>query len=61
MIKELFGHAHIGVTTTVYAHVRLCLQRDAIDLLDRTLHNPTATTNQPQDGDHLASCATPVR
>ncbi|MER8091799.1 tyrosine-type recombinase/integrase [Streptomyces goshikiensis] len=39
VIKELLGHAHIGVTATVYAHVRLRLQRDAISLLGRTLHN----------------------
>ncbi|MFC9063045.1 tyrosine-type recombinase/integrase, partial [Streptomyces sp. NPDC057074] len=31
VIKELLGHAHIGVTATVYAHIRLRLQRDAID------------------------------
>ncbi|EGX55930.1 integrase [Streptomyces zinciresistens K42] len=37
VIKELLGHAHIGVTATVYAHVRLRLQRDAIDLLGTTL------------------------
>jgi integrase len=36
VIKELWGHAHIGVTATVYAHVRLRLQQDAIDLLSRT-------------------------
>jgi integrase len=40
VIKELLGHAHIGVTATVYAHVRLRLQRDAIDLLGRTLDHP---------------------
>ncbi|WP_066953951.1 tyrosine-type recombinase/integrase [Streptomyces lushanensis] len=40
VIKELLGHAHIGVTATVYAHVRLRLQRDAIDLLDRALDHP---------------------
>ncbi|AUA11839.1 site-specific tyrosine recombinase XerC [Streptomyces malaysiensis subsp. malaysiensis] len=27
VIKELLGHAHIGVTAGVYAHVRLRLQR----------------------------------
>ncbi|MFE6751152.1 tyrosine-type recombinase/integrase [Kitasatospora purpeofusca] len=27
VVKELFGHAHIGVTSTVCAHVRLRLQR----------------------------------
>ncbi|MEU2119459.1 tyrosine-type recombinase/integrase [Streptomyces sp. NPDC016459] len=37
VIKELLGHAHISVTGTVYAHVRLRLQRDAIDLLGTTL------------------------
>ncbi|MEH0423275.1 tyrosine-type recombinase/integrase [Streptomyces sp. B21-083] len=37
VIKELLGHAHIGVTATVYAHVRLRLQRDAIDSLGRAL------------------------
>ncbi|MFF8993346.1 site-specific integrase, partial [Streptomyces sp. NPDC014983] len=40
VIKELLGHAHIGVTATVYAHVRLRLQRDAIDLLGRALDHP---------------------
>ncbi|MBQ0988024.1 integrase [Streptomyces sp. F63] len=37
MIKELLGHAHIGVTAGVYAHVRLRLQRQAIDTLGNTL------------------------
>ncbi|WP_369242626.1 tyrosine-type recombinase/integrase [Streptomyces sp. R21] len=27
-IKELLGHAQIGVTATIYTHVRLRLQRD---------------------------------
>ncbi|WSU94240.1 integrase [Streptomyces anulatus] len=34
MIKEIIGHAHIGVTAGVYAHVRLRLQRQAIDTLN---------------------------
>lgn len=59
MIKELLGHAHIGVTVTVY--LRLRLQRDAIDLLGRTLHNRTVTTGQPDDGDDPVPCALPVR
>ncbi|WP_030940456.1 MULTISPECIES: tyrosine-type recombinase/integrase [Streptomyces] len=37
IIKELLGHAHIGVTAGVYAHVRLRLQRQAIDTLSDTL------------------------
>ncbi|WP_327301725.1 site-specific integrase [Streptomyces goshikiensis] len=41
VIKELLGHAHIGVTATVYAHVRLRLQRDAIDTLGTVLDGPT--------------------
>lgn len=40
VIKELLGHAHIGVTATVYAHVRIRLQRDAIDLLGHALDRP---------------------
>ncbi len=30
IIKELLGHANTGVTATVYAHVRLRLQREAM-------------------------------
>ncbi len=37
VIKELLGHAHIGVTAGVYAHVRLRLQRQAIDTLSGAL------------------------
>ncbi|WP_405016963.1 site-specific integrase [Kitasatospora sp. NBC_00070] len=60
VIKELLGHAHIGVTATVYAHVRLRLQRDAIDLLGRVLRTPTEPT-RPDDGDEPPLCAAPVR
>ncbi|GAB1333377.1 hypothetical protein ACE1SV_77160 [Streptomyces sennicomposti] len=61
MIKELLGHAHIGVTATVYAHVRLRLQRDAIDLLSSALRTPAAPASQPDDGDDSSLCAAPVR
>ncbi|WP_406084476.1 tyrosine recombinase XerC [Streptomyces virginiae] len=37
VIKELLGHAHIGVTAGVYAHVRLRLQRQAIETLNDVL------------------------
>ncbi len=40
VIKELLGHAHIGVTATMYAHVRLRLQRQAIDALGDALGAP---------------------
>ena len=61
VIKELLGHAHIGVTATVYAHVRLRLQRDAIDLLGHALRNPTETTSKPDDGNEPPLCTAPVR
>lgn len=61
VIKELLGHAHIGVAATVYAHVRLRLQRDAIDLLGHALRNPTESTSKPDDGNEPPPCATPVR
>lgn len=44
VIKELLGHAHTGVT--VYAHVRLRLQRQAIDTLGNALR---PTGNDPDD------------
>ncbi|MFE4911359.1 tyrosine-type recombinase/integrase [Streptomyces sp. NPDC056652] len=40
VIKELLGHAHIGVTATVYAHVRIRLQRDALNTLGTALNHP---------------------
>ncbi|MEV7238966.1 tyrosine-type recombinase/integrase [Streptomyces sp. NPDC051020] len=46
VIKELLGHAHIGVTAGVYAHVRLRLQRQAIDTLGHALNS---TDNGPDD------------
>ncbi|MEV5310197.1 integrase [Streptomyces sp. NPDC052610] len=44
--NELLGHAHFGVTAGVYAHVRLRLQRQAIDTLNNTLGS---TDNDPDD------------
>ncbi|MFE7046616.1 tyrosine-type recombinase/integrase [Streptomyces atratus] len=46
VIKELLGHAHIGVTAGVYAHVRLRLQRQAIDTLSNAL---SPTGNDPDN------------
>lgn len=40
VIKELLGHAHIGVTAGVCGHVRFRLQRDAIDTLNGALGSP---------------------
>jgi integrase len=61
VIKELLGHAHIGVTATVYAHVRLRLQRDTIDLLGQPLAKPPESVNEPDDGDDPPLRAAPVR
>ncbi|MFD7838270.1 tyrosine-type recombinase/integrase [Streptomyces sp. NPDC059761] len=48
VIKELLGHAHIGVTAGVYAHVRLRLQRQAIDTLGNALgQTDDAPDNSP--------------
>jgi integrase len=57
VIKELLGHAHIGVTATIYTHVRLRLQRQAIDLLGNALGN----LDQSDDRDDPPLCAAPVR
>ena len=47
VIKELLGHAHIGVTAGVYAHVRLRLQRQAIDTLGDALAPRGDTPDNP--------------
>lgn len=52
VLKELLGHAHVGVTT-VHAHVRLRLHRDAIDL-------PRPAT-PPGDSDEPPFVGTAVR
>ncbi|MEU9424813.1 tyrosine-type recombinase/integrase [Streptomyces sp. NPDC048342] len=47
VIKELLGHAHIGVTAGVYAHVRLRLQRQAIDTLGTALDQTDVGPEDP--------------
>lgn len=61
VIKELLGHAHIGVTATVYAHVRLRLQRQAIDTLSTALNGPSITETVSRNGDGPPPCAALVR
>lgn len=61
VIKELLGHTHIGVTATVYAHVRLRSQRDAIDTLSTALDGPTIVDTTNGDGDEAPPCAAVVR
>lgn len=50
VIKELLGHAHIGLTATVYAHVRLRLQHDAINALGTVLNSPENAETVSSDG-----------
>ncbi|WP_409469016.1 hypothetical protein [Streptomyces sp. HC307] len=54
-------NAHIGVTATVYAHVRLRLQRHAIDILSTALDGTTDTNPAHDDGDDTPLCAAPFR
>jgi hypothetical protein len=57
VIKELLGHAHIGVIATVYADVRLRLQRDAIDALG-SIANDESTRDA---GENPPPCGATVR
>jgi integrase len=43
VIKELLGHAHISITADTYAHVRLRLQRDAIERMGNALDDHPET------------------
>ncbi|MEV7343553.1 site-specific integrase [Streptomyces sp. NPDC093544] len=61
VIKELLGHAHIGVTATVYTHVRLRLQRKAIDSLGTALDVPANNTSLSPCGNESCSTTTLVR
>ncbi len=61
VIKELLGHAHIGVTATVYAHIRLRLQRDAIDTLSTALDGPAGYDPTRDDGNDPPLCGALVR
>ncbi len=61
VIKELLGHAHIGVTATVYAHVRLRFQRDAIDTLSNALGSLENDKTTHSGGDEPPPCPALVR
>jgi integrase len=61
VIKELLGHAHIGVTATVYAHVRLRLQRQAIDTLSTALDGSAGHDPTLDDGNDPPLCGALVR
>ncbi|MEU6280055.1 hypothetical protein [Streptomyces sp. NPDC047028] len=59
VIKEFLEHAHIGVTATVFAHVLLRLQRQAIYLLGLTLGTLPETPGDLDDGDETLPLPTP--
>lgn len=61
VIKELLGHAHIGVIATVYAHVRLRLQRDAINTLSNALGSLENDKTTHSGGDEPPPCPALVR
>lgn len=61
VIKELLGHAHIGVNATVYAHVRLRLQREAIDTLSTALDGSANDELARNDGYDPPPCGAIVR
>lgn len=61
VIKELLAHAYIGVTATVYAHVRLRLQRQAIDTLGTATDGPASTETVSAVGDEPPFCTAVVR
>ncbi|GHJ29482.1 hypothetical protein TPA0910_39150 [Streptomyces hygroscopicus subsp. sporocinereus] len=61
VIKELLGHARIGVTATGYAHVRVRLQRDAIDILSTALDGPAGHEPTRDDGNDPPLCGAIVR
>ncbi|MFI8073000.1 hypothetical protein ACIF85_30025 [Streptomyces sp. NPDC086033] len=49
------------MTTTVRAHVRLRLQRQAIDLLGNALGHLAKSTAEGSEGDDPPTCAAAVR
>lgn len=61
MIKELLVNAHIGVTATVYAHIRLRLQHDAIGILSTALGSRETTKTGNSNSENLWPCTGPVR
>lgn len=48
-IKELLGHAHIGVTPDIYPHVRIRFQHDAVNRLSDALR-PDDDNRPPAPG-----------
>jgi hypothetical protein len=48
VVKDLLGHAQSHTTADIYAHVRIRLQRKAIEALGQALQS-TNDTDRPDD------------
>lgn len=51
VVKDLLGHAQINTTADIYAHVRLRLQRQAIEAMGQALNEPDAEGNDDEPDD----------
>jgi integrase len=57
VIKDLLGHARISITADLYAHVRLRLQRQAIEAMGDALEQPTGEHGDQADDDQPPNAA----
>ena len=51
VVKDLLGHAQINTTADIYAHVRLRLQRQAIEAMGQALHDPDDDDDEAEPDD----------
>lgn len=49
MVRDLLGHAHINTTADIYAHVRIRLQRQAIEAVGQALHPDNDQEDEDDD------------
>ncbi len=50
-IKELLGHAQISTTADIYSHVRVRLQRNAIEAMNQALESTSDNHDDDGNGD----------
>jgi hypothetical protein len=51
VVKDLLGHAQINTTADIYGHVRLRLQRQAIEAMGAALRDDNETDQDDGNGD----------
>jgi integrase len=51
VVKDLLGHAQINTTADIYAHVRLRLQRQAIEAMGQALNDPDDDDDEGEPDD----------